>query len=154
MGLSKGARDRALRGITAAETWLGLATARAGKGFVEVSDVGYTRQSIAFGEPVHQSNRSYVANDSSIGFAPFLFDSLELRWWFLIDKEHGDGEVVATGEIDPRMMLDKGGKQYTLSEAADIAGKEALTPLYPRVLAGEGPVMAAGDIVLYIEEEA
>lgn len=151
MGLSKDARDRALRGIVAGKLWLGLAWSVEGKTVREVDDLGYRRQAVTFGDPSHEVSRSTVAINKSVAFPPFMSDApFEIHNWFLIDAASGGGKVIATGQLDPLWMVDGAGKAYTLAEAA--GRKDKLTPFYPRPLAGMGTDVAAGDIWLYIEE--
>lgn len=153
MGLSKGARERALRGIVSGELWVGLAYTVEGKAVREVNDPSYSRRPVVFGDPVAGEGRSTIATSKAVEFAAFAFDSQdEIRNWFLIDKQAGNGEVIATGQLDPRWMTNGNGKLYTLAESALVAEKELLKPIYLRPLAGEGAGFDAGDIWLYIEE--
>ena len=151
MGLSKGARERGLRGIIAGDLWVGLASAISGNAVSELDDPSYARQPAVFGDPVHQGSRSTVLNTNPIEFA-FAFNSdKEIRHWFLIDSARGKGEVIATGVVDPQYMLEKKtSKLLTLSEAK---GKKDLSPIYPRPAAGAKSIFQQGDVWLYIEEE-
>lgn len=152
MGLSKGARERALRGIVSGDLYLGLAFSVLGRSVNEVTDPAYARKAVTFASPVHEVDRSTVSTSKAVEFAAFAFDAEdEIRNWFLIDKPRGTGEVIATGVLDPRWMQDKSGKLHTLAESALMNVKD-LTPIYLRPLAGEGAGFNAGDIWLYIEE--
>lgn len=127
----------AVRVLADGPLYLGLATDQRTDGsgrlqMWEVTDRGYVRQRVVFGEPVLDDPVvAWVANSERIDFPPWQDDSPQpLRYWFLCTQPDGaPGELVARGDIAPREII--GG-----------------VPVWTRPRQGEGPMFLPGDVVL------
>ena len=157
MTLSRAAKERGLKAIVATPVWPGLATSRKGGSLTEVGDLAYRRQPVTFAEPSTAVDRVEMCSAASVQFPPWATDSNELKEWFLIDSEQGDGTVLATGAMEPRGYVL--GDEYLVKsavEALETGRKDAFLAaarvIYPRPLAGEGLIIEQGKVILFLKD--
>jgi hypothetical protein len=85
-------------------------------------------------------------------FAPFAEDHAgALRWWFVAERARGSGDVLAAGELEPRMIDPDSGEMYAPGE---IEGEKALRlkAVWERPRAGQEPQFLPGALRIALED--
>lgn len=86
--------------LTSQPLWLGIGSEIVDGALMECGDTAYERQPIIFGEAYEDGNTVSVDSADDVIFAAWATDSpVPIAVWFITTVQQGDGDILASGEI-------------------------------------------------------